>query len=380
METDHKHKDMRKDIAFAFLLLSAFALASCKGKQEQDARSPYPTMVVKRDSRSLDSHYSATIRGRQDVEIYPQVSGILQQLLITEGERVSKGQVLFVIDQVPYEAALKTAEADLKSAQAALATARITYEGRQLLLERRVISDFDMQKTTNELASAEAATEQAEARLLNARNDLSYTVIRSPVDGVAGTLPYRQGALVDANMEQPLTVVSDNSSMYVYFSMNESRLLDLLQEYGSSEKAIENMPDINLYLSNGTLYKEKGRIESISGVIDRNTGSVSLRAVFPNPDGLLHSGASGNISIPTRYDSCIVIPQEATFRIQEKVLVYKVEDGRAVSSVVQVSPMDNGREYIVTGGLEEGTEIVAGSVGLLREGTIVKGNINGQGQ
>lgn len=371
---------MRKDIAFAFLLLSAFALASCKGKQEQDARSPYPTMVVKRDSRSLDSHYSATIRGRQDVEIYPQVSGILQQLLITEGERVSKGQVLFVIDQVPYEAALKTAEADLKSAQAALATARITYEGRQLLLERRVISDFDMQKTTNELASAEAATEQAEARLLNSRNDLSYTVIRSPVDGVAGTLPYRQGALVDANMEQPLTVVSDNSSMYVYFSMNESRLLDLLQEYGSSGKAIEGMPDINLYLSNGTLYKEKGRIESISGVIDRNTGSVSLRAVFPNPDGLLHSGASGNISISTRYDSCIVIPQEATFRIQEKVLVYKVEDGRAVSSVVQVSPMDNGREYIVTGGLEEGTEIVAGSVGLLREGTIVKGNINGQGQ
>ncbi len=367
---------MRRNIAFAFLLMSAFVWASCRGEQKQDLHSPYPTMVVKRDSRSLDSRYSASIRGRQDVEVYPQVSGTLQQLLVSEGERVSKGQVMFVIDQVPYEAALKTAEADLKSAKAALATARITYEGRKMLFEHQVISDFDMQKTENELAGAEAATEQAEAHLLNARNDLSYTVIRSPVNGVAGTLPYRQGALVDANMEQPLTVVSDNSSMYVYFSMNESRLLDLLQRYGSSEKAIQEMPDISLYLSNGTLYKEKGRIESISGVIDRSTGSVSLRAVFPNPDRLLHSGASGNISIPTRYDSCIVIPQEATFRIQEKVLVYKVEDGRAVSSVIQVSPIDNGHEYIVTGGLEEGTEIVSGSVGLLREGAIVKENRN----
>ena len=173
-------------------------------------------------------------------------------------------------------------------------------------------------------------------------------------------------------MEQPLTVVSDNSSMYVYFSMNESRLLDLLQRYGSAEKAIKGMPDISLYLSNGSLYKEKGRIESISGVIDRSTGSVSLRAVFPNPDGLLHSGASGNIAIPTAYDDCIVIPQEVTFRIQEKVLVYKVVDGKAVSAAIEVSTLENGKEYIVLGGLEEGTEIVSRGVGLLREGTVVK--------
>ncbi len=366
---------MRKDMAFAFLLMSIFALASCRGEQKQTSSS-YPTMVVKKETRSLDSRYSASIRGRQDIEIYPQVSGTLQQLFVTEGERVSKGQIMFIIDQVPYKAALRTAEADLKSAKAALATARITYEGRLRLLEQQVISDFDMQKATNELASAEAVVEQAEARLVNAQNDLSYTVVRSPANGVVGTLPYRQGALVDSDMEEPLTVVSDNSSMYVYFSMNESRLLDLLQRYGSLEKALSDMPDISLYLSNGTLYKERGKIESISGVIDRSTGSVSLRAVFPNPDGLLHSGASGNVSLPTAYEDCIVIPQEVTFRIQEKVLVYKMVDGRAVSAIIQVSPMDNGREYIVTGGLEEGTEIVSGGVGLLREGTVVKDNVN----
>ena len=245
---------MRKNRVFTFFLLALIAFTSCREEQKQTP-SFYPTMTVKKESRNLDSRYSAAIRGRQDIEIYPQV-------------------VLFVIDQVPYRAALNTAEADVKTAQSALATARITYEGRQRLLEQKVISDFDMQKAANELASAEAAVEQAKARLVNARNDLSYTVVRSPADGVVGTLPYRQGALVGSTMEQPLTVVSDNSSMYVYFSMNESRLLDLLQRYGSAEKAIKEMPDISLYLSNGSLYKEKGRIESISGVIDRSTGSV----------------------------------------------------------------------------------------------------------
>ncbi len=363
---------MRKNVSMMFLLLAALAFTSCKEKQGQVSSGSYPTMTVKKESRNLDLRYSASIRGRQDIEIYPQVSGTLQQLCVTEGQQVKKGQVLFVIDQVPYKAAVNTAEADLKAARSALATARITDEGRRRLLEQKVISDFDRQKAANELASAEAAVAQAEARLVNARNDLSYTVVRSPADGVVGTLPYRQGALVSSSIPQPLTVVSDNSSMYVYFSMNENQLLNLLQRYGSSAKALENMPDIRLHLSNGTVYKEKGRIESISGVIDRTTGSVSLRAVFPNRDGLLHSGASGNIAIPTTYNDCIVIPQEVTFRIQEKVFVYKVVDGKAVSTAIEVSPMDNGKEYIVLGGLEAGTEIVSGGVGLLREGTIVK--------
>lgn len=237
---------MRKNMVFTFLLSALVAFTSCREEQKQ-ASSSYPTMIVKKETRSLDSRYSAAIRGRQDIEIYPQVSGTLQQLFVTEGERVAKGQVLFIIDQVPYKAALNTAEADVKTAKSTLATARITYEGRRRLLEQQIISDFDMQKATNELESAKAVVEQAEARLVNARNDLSYTVVRSPADGVVGTLPYRQGALVSSNMEQPLTVVSDNSSMYVYFSMNESRLLDLLQRYGSSEEAIKELPAISLY-------------------------------------------------------------------------------------------------------------------------------------
>ena len=362
---------MRKNRVFTFFLLALIAFTSCREEQKQ-APSSYPTMTVKKESRNLDSRYSAAIRGRQDIEIYPQVGGTLQQLLVIEGQRVSKGQVLFVIDQVPYRVALNTAEADVKTAQSALATARITYEGRQRLLEQKVISDFDMQKAANELASAEAAVEQAKARLANARNDLSYTVVRSPADGVVGTLPYRQGALVGSTMEQPLTVVSDNSSMYVYFSMDENSLLDMLQQYGSVEKALAQMPDVQLQLSNGSIYNHTGRVESISGVISQTTGTVSLRAIFANPDRLLHSGANGSILFPEHYDNVITIPQESTFELQDKVLVYKVVDGVTRSTQITVSPINDGRKYIVTGGLEVGDQIIAAGAGLLKEGMHVK--------
>lgn len=213
---------------------------------------------------------------------------------------------------------------------------------------------------------------QAEAQEVNARNDLSYTEVKSPSNGVVGMLPYRVGTLVSPSMTQSLTTVSDNSEMYVYFSMTENQVLGMVREYGSMDEAIAKMPEISLELNDGTIYAEKGKIESVSGVIDTQTGTVGVRAVFPNEKGLLLSGSSGKVLIPSTYNDYIVIPQEATVKQQDKISVFKVVDGKAVTTLIKVAAYNDGREYIVLEGLNPGDEIVAKGAGLLREGTQVK--------
>ena len=265
-----------------------------------------------------------------------------------------------------------TAEANVKAAEAALASAELKYESNRLLYERKVVSDYTLKTAENEYLTAQAQLAQMQAQQVNAANNLSYTVVKSPCDGVVGTLPYRVGALVSSAMATPLTTVSDNSSMYVYFSMTENQLLSLIRQYGSVDEALAEMPEISLRLNDGSTYGETGRIESISGVIDTQTGTVSVRAVFPNKLRLLFSGSSGNVLIPSVYEDCMVIPQEATVRYQDKVLVYKVVGGKAVSTLVTVADVDDGREYIVEDGLSVGDEIVAKGAGLLRDGMQVK--------
>ena len=255
----------------------------------------YKTMTVKTDSIVLQSLYSARIEGRQDVEIYPQVSGTLQRLCVQEGDRVKKGQTLFIIDQVPYQAALNTAEANLKAAEAAEATADLTFKSTKRLFDQKVVSDFDLQKAQNSLLSAKASVAQMKAQVVNARNNLSYTVVKSPADGVVGQLPYRQGALVSSSIPQPLTTVSDNSELYVYFSVNEDDLLNMTRQYGSLEEAAKKMPAVKLILNDGSVLPDSGRVESISGVINTSTGTAQVRATFPNASHLLHSGANGNV-------------------------------------------------------------------------------------
>ncbi|HIY87601.1 MAG TPA: efflux RND transporter periplasmic adaptor subunit [Candidatus Bacteroides pullicola] len=332
----------------------------------------YEIMTVSTSRQELTTAYSATIRGRQDIEIYPQVSGTIQQLCVAEGDKVRQGQTLFILDQVPYQAALNTAIANVKAAEAALATAELNYDSNKELFAQKVVSDFTLTTAKNNYLTAQATLAQTEAQEVNARNDLSYTVVKSPSDGVVGTLPYRVGALVSPSIPQPLTTVSDNSTMYVYFSITENQLLSLVRQYGTPDSALVQMPDLQLRLNDQSVYEEKGRIESISGVIDRQTGTVSVRAVFPNPDHLLYSGASGSILMPSTYEDCIVIPQEATVKQQDKILVYKVVDGKATSTLIQVADVNDGRTYIVTDGLSVGDEIVAKGAGLIREGMQVK--------
>lgn len=366
---------MRKCRIFGAMIsvgVVAMLLSACGGATESGEAVEYPILSVSTSNETLDKSYSATIRGRQDIDIYPQISGKITSVRVKEGEVVRKGQTLFVIDRVPYEAALRVAEANLAAAKVGVESAELEYNSTKELFANDVVSSYELQQSLNSLHSAQATLAQMEAQQIDAANNLSYTEVTSPSNGVVGTIPYREGALVSASMATPLTTVSDNSEMYVYFSMDENSLLDMLQQYGSVEKALAQMPDVQLQLSNGSIYNHTGRVESISGVISQTTGTVSLRAIFANPDRLLHSGANGSILFPEHYDNVITIPQESTFELQDKVLVYKVVDGVTRSTQITVSPINDGRKYIVTGGLEVGDQIIAAGAGLLKEGMPVK--------
>ena len=347
-------------------------MASCKQATDAGVKPSYAIMEVKAADKELSTSYSATIRGRQDIDIYPQVSGTIEKLCVTEGQTVRRGQLLFVIDQIPYRAALKTAVANVEAARAAMATAELTYNSNKELYTQKVVSEFSLKTAENTYLTVKAQLTQAEAQEVNARNNLSYTEVKSPSDGVVGALPYRVGALVGANLPYPLTTVSDNSDMYVYFSMTENQLLALTRQYGSMDEALKNMPEVELILNDNSVYNKKGVIESISGVIDRQTGTVMARVVFPNESRLLHSGASGTVVVPSIYKDCIAIPQGATVQMQDKVVVYKVVDGKAVSTLITVAGISDGREYVVLSGLQSGDEIISEGAGLMREGTQVK--------
>lgn len=265
--------------AFALMLFLPTGCRQADGKQ--DAVQSYRVIKVAASPVEISESYSAAIRGRQDVDILPQISGRIIRLKVKEGERVKTGQVLAVIDQVPYRAALRTAQANVSAAQAKVETARIELRGKQALFDEKVISDYELSLARNQLAVACAELEQAKAQESDARNNLSYTEIKSPSNGVVGTLPYRIGALVGPNMAQPFTVVSDNAEMYAYFSISENMLRRYSARYGSIDSMIAGTPEVGLQLNDGSLYKAKGRIETVSGVVDPVTGTVQIKNPVP---------------------------------------------------------------------------------------------------
>lgn len=362
-----------KEKMFKSLILTCILVlvASCKEQKSQTASSDYKTQKVTLSDRTLYSTFSATIQGKQDVGVYPQISGLITAVLVKEGAAVKKGQTLFIIDQVPYKAALRTAKANVEVAEASVATAKMTVDSKEELFKENVVSQFDLQTARNSLRSANATLAQARAELLNARNNLSYTVIKSPVDGIAGMSSYRVGDLVSSSMSSPMISVSDNSEMYAYFSMTEKQILALSRQNGSLTDALKAMPEVKLLLSDGSEYQEKGHIDAISGMIDTSTGSVTLRAVFPNSKNILRSGSTGNIKFPYTKKNCMVIPQTATYELQDKVFVYKVVDGKTQSTQVKVFEVNDGKEYIVESGLNMGDVIIAEGAGLLSNGISV---------
>lgn len=353
------------------LAIPLIIFISCKEgkKQRITSEAHYPIQIVDTCNLTLNSDYAATVTGRQTVEIRPQIDGMLTRICIREGDAVHKGQILFEIDPAQFEAAYDIARANVLSAEASVSTAQLVFDSNKELYDEKVISEFELNTAKNELAEANARLKLANAELAKAATNLSYTKVKSPVNGVASMIPYRVGVLVGPNITQPLITVSDDNEIYAYFSMAENQMLDILSRYGSLKKAISDMPEVEFRMSNGQIYQHKGHIDAVSGTIDSSTGAISFRAAFPNPDQLLRDGATGRVIIPTVASNAIVIPQTATYELQNKIFAYKVVDGKAVSTEIEVLPQSDGRQYVVTAGLEKGDTIVSEGAGLIKEGT-----------
>lgn len=344
-----------------------------KGQMGPTGTPEYAVTTIQYTPTELNSSYPATIRGMQDVEIRPQVTGFITKLYVDEGATVHKGQPLFLIDPVQYEAAVNVAEAAVKVADASVSTAQLTADNKKELQKKNIISEYDLQTAMNQLATAKANLAQAQAQLVNAKKNLSFTTVVSPSDGIIGNIPYRVGSLVSPSIQQPMTTVSDISKMYVYFSMNEKQILDFTRE-GATQGVLAKMPEVQLKLADGTIYPEKGKIETLSGVIDPSTGAASIRATFPNVQRILRSGGAGVVMIPEKNDTAIVIPQKATYEIQDKKFVFTVNDSSVVKSTeISILPINNGQDYVVTSGLKVGDRVVVEGVGTsIKDGMTIK--------
>ena len=345
-----------------WFMLMAFAalMVSCGNNGNMKmGDNEYPVETIGTQGSEMQTTYPASIKGIQDVEIRPKVSGFITQLCVQEGQAVKAGQLLFVIDNTTYQAQVRQAQAALSSAKAQLNTSKLTYENSKKLFEKNVIGSYELQTAQNTYENARAAVAQAQAALSSAKDMLGFCYVKSPANGVIGSLPYKVGALVSASSVDPLTTVSDVATVEVYFSMTEKDILNLTKKAGGIHAAISDFPAVKLQLADGTMYNEPGKVTKVSGVINQTTGSVSMIARFPNPNRLLKSGASGTIVVPRVSNNSIVIPQSATTEIQDKIFVYVVTpQNRVKYTEIQVDPQNDGNHYVVTNGLNAGDRIV----------------------
>lgn len=355
----------------ALWVLTAVMLTSCGSKSNKmgEASNDFAVETIQTTTADLKTSYPATIKGMQDIEIRPKVSGYLVKLLVDEGTTVRKGQPLFLIDSEQYRATVKAAKAQIRVCRANIATQKLTVDNKRMLFKQNIISSYDLKMAENTLASYEAQLAAAEAQLQSAQDNLRWCTVTSPADGVVGSIPYRVGSLVSGQSAEALTTVSNISKMYVYFSMTEKQLLALTREAGGVNAAIKKMPAVSLVLSDGTTYSQSGTISTVSGVIDPSTGSVQMRATFDNAQHILRSGGTGSILIPTHASDAIMVPQSATFDVQDKKFVYVVNADKTVATrEITVLPQNNGQTYVVASGLRAGERIVIDGVNQLKNG------------
>ena len=358
-----------KQKKWLMLAVCSALLAACGGKGDiKMGDNEYPVMTVGTQGSETQTTYPASIKGVQDVEIRTKVSGFITKLCVQEGQVVKAGQLLFVIDNTTYQAQVRQAQAALNSAKVQLNTTKLTFDNSKKLHERNVIGSYELQTAENNYENARAAVAQAQASLASAKDMLGFCFVKSPANGIVGSLPYKVGALVSAQSVEPLTTVSNASSVEVYFSVTEKDVLDMSKRAGGTHAAIEDFPEVKLKLADGTLYQHPGKVVKMSGVINQATGAVSLIARFPNPEHLLKSGASGTIIVPRVSNNSLVIPQSATTEIQDKVFVYKVGPKNQVRyTEITVDPQNDGNNYVVTGGLKAGDKIVTRGLTTLKD-------------
>lgn len=365
------------NVLAAMLATGGLVLPSCKGnsqQQQQAMQAPELSVItVAETDATLESAYPATLEGENDVEIRPQVTGFLTKVHVDDGQHVSKGQVLFTIDQVQLQAAVDQAQAAVAVAQANVNTATTNANNNKILLDKNIISSSAYQTSVDALNAAKAQLQQAQAGLTSAKKNLSYTSVTAPVSGVVGDIPFKEGTLVSPSTL--LTILSNNTSMEADFSINEKAILDFTENGTRTLKAaIDAMPEVTLQLATGSVYPYKGKIVSISGVIDSSTGSAQAKAVFPNPDGMLHSGNTGQVLIPAIHNSTMMIPQAATYEVQDMKFCFVVGDSAKVHAThITIAPENDGKNYIVTSGLKPGDMVVTEGVGIsVQDGMVIK--------
>lgn len=352
-------------------------MSSCGsgGDRQMQSVPEIATITVAPTSANQESTFPAQIKGKTDIEIRPQVTGFITKVLVDEGQKVRKGQPLFTLDQVTFQAAVDQAQASVANARTAVNTAQMTVDSKRALYAQNIISEYDLQTAENSLAQAKAALAQAEAGLATARKNMSYTVVTAPSDGVVGNIPNREGSLASPSSVQPLTTVSDNSQVYAYFSLTEKDILSLSDGGAKSvNEAVASMPAVQLILADGTVYPVEGKVATVSGVIDPATGAASVRALFDNTNGMLRSGSTGNVVLPNMQQDVIVIPQRATNEMQNLRYAYVVNDSNViVQTAITVTPLPDGQNFIVNTGLNPGDRVAVEGIGMsVRNGAVIK--------
>ena len=348
-------------------LMGATALAAviglmtaCGGEMPKETQTSYETLTVKKQDITVPIKFSARLKGQTDVSITPQVSGQLMRIAVNEGQQVKKGAVLFVIDSRNAQLELESAEANLQAALAQENSAKLEYESNRNLFEKKIVSSYMLSNSENAYKQAQASVAQARAAVNRAKVDLGFCTITAPVSGVIGEIPVRPGDQVSPLTE--LTMLSGNTTMDAEFSLTEALIEEMVQAGISTEekeKYFANLPEVTFVMKNGTEYPHKGRITSMTGVVNATTGSLSCKATFPNPDGYLYSGVQGTVVMPYEEKGVIVIPQIAVVRLQDKAFVYKVQpDSTATATDVTMEDTGNGKDYIIKSGLKEGDRIV----------------------
>lgn len=358
-----------------FVALAALALVSCGKKSSSSLAdlqdNEFPVCTVGESSANMQTTYPATIKGLQDVEVRPKISGFITNVYVKEGQTVKAGQVMFTIDSETYQAAVRQARAAVGTARAQANTARLTYQNNKKLYAQHIIGQYELETALNSYKTAEASVAQAQASLASAEETLSFCTVVAPASGVVGDLPYKKGALVSSS--NALTTVSNISVMEVFFSMSESEILSMSKTAGSIAGVIREMPVLKLQLADGTIYNQPGRLVKMSGVIDESTGAYSLIAHFPNPNHLLKSGGAGQIVVPHVRNNAVIIPQEATSQVQDKYFVYKVgKDNKVRYTEITVDPQNDGQNFVVTSGLNMGDRYVTKGISKLTDGEAIK--------
>ncbi|MDE5930638.1 MAG: efflux RND transporter periplasmic adaptor subunit [Muribaculaceae bacterium] len=374
---------MLKTSGMALCGCLAVALAACGGDKNSDQMAAMAgqqapqlaTITAAPSSVTLDVKFPTTLQGKTDIEVRPQVSGTIQTVNIDEGAVVRKGQVLFTLDPVPFQAAVNQAKAAVDAAKVNVDNNKLTEAQNKLLLDKNIISDYVYQQAANALSAANAQLAQAQAALVSAQKNLSYCTISAPSDGVVGQIPFRQGSYVSP--QNALTTVSDNSEVYAYFSFTEKDLLEMTKNGTLSQaQIIASLPAARLQLSDGQMYGVEGKVTTISGVVNPSTGASSARAIFNNPSGLLRSGLTGTLILPQNFADRIVIPQKATYELQNLRYVFKVESVndtlKAVQYPIEVERLNDGKNFVVVSGIEPGDKIITEGIGI---GGKVKNNM-----